>query len=105
MGVVDDGDEKFSFLVELARGGDETVFAFVVVAVGFEVEGEAEEAEDVVPTVEGTINDGDDPVSRVVFEEVLFEDGFSGARFTEYEAKAALLGVDLEDVEVTLLVF
>ena len=57
-----------------------------------------------MPTVERAVDDGDDPVARVVVEEVLFEDGFSSARFAEDEAEAALLGVDFEDVEVTLLV-
>jgi hypothetical protein len=40
-----------------------------------------------------------------VVDEGVFEDGFAGARLAEDEAEAALLGVDFEDVEVTLLVF
>jgi len=36
-------------------------------------------------------------------DEVVFEDGFSGAGFTDDETEAALLGVDFEDVKVTLL--
>lgn len=91
-------------MVELAGGVDEAGFAFVVVAVCFEVEGLAEEPEDVVPAVEGAVDDGVDPVAGVVVEEVLFEDCFSGAGFPEDEAEAALLGVDFEDVEVTFLV-
>jgi len=52
MGVVDDGDKDFSLGVEVAGFFDESGFAFVVGSVTFEVEGLAEEAEDVVPGVE-----------------------------------------------------
>jgi len=76
VGVVDDGDENFPSGVEVSCFFDESGFAFVVVAVAVEVEGLAEETEDVVPGV------------------VIFEDGFSGAGFSDDEAEAALLGVD-----------
>ena len=104
MGVVDDGDDDFSFGVEVAGFFDEPGFAFVVGSVAFEVEGLAKEAEDVAPGVEGAVDDGGDPVPLVVVDEVVFEDGFSGAGFADDEAEAALLGVDFEDVEVALLV-
>ena len=57
-----------------------------------------------MPGVEGSIDDGGDPLFWVVVEDVVFEDGFSGAGFADDEAEAALLGVDFEDVEMTLLV-
>lgn len=83
MGVVYYRDEEFAFLVELAGGVDEAGFAFVVVAGGFEVKGLAEEAQDIVPAVEGAVDDGDEPVAGVVVEEVLLEDCFSSAGFAE----------------------
>ena len=39
VGVIDDGDDVFAFAVKGASFGDEPSFAFVVGAVGFEVEG------------------------------------------------------------------
>ena len=41
----------------------------------------------------------------IVADDGVLEDGFAGAGLAEDEAEAALLGVDLEDVEVALLVF
>lgn len=77
----------------------------MVGTVAFEVKGLAEEAQDVVPTVEGAVDDGDDPVLGVVLEEVVFEDGFSGAGFAEEEAEAAELSVGSDDVMMALLVW
>ena len=54
--------------------------------------------------VQRSIDDGGDPVLLVVVKEVVFEDGFAGAGFSEDEAEAALLGVNFDDVEVALLV-
>lgn len=104
MGVVDDGNDDFSFGVEVTCFGDESSFAFVVGAVALEVEGLAEEAQDVAPGVKRSVDDGGDPVFEVMVDEVVFEDGFSGAGFADDEAKSTLLGVDFEDVEVALLV-
>lgn len=103
MGVVDDGDEEFAFLVELTCCVDEPGFAFMVVSVGLEVKGLTEEAKDVVPAVEGAIDDGDDLVTRVVVEQVLLEDGFSSSGFAENKTKSTLLRVNFEDVKVALL--
>lgn len=94
MGIVDDRDEQLSFGVEVAGFGDEAGFAFVVGSVAFEVKGLAEEAQDVAPGVEGAVDDGGDPIFEVMVDEVVFEDGFSGAGFSDDEAEAALLGVD-----------
>jgi hypothetical protein len=41
----------------------------------------------------------------VVVDKGIFEDGFSGSWFTEDDAKTTLLGMNFEDVKVTLLVF
>ena len=90
--------------VEVSGFGDEAGFAAVVAAAAFEVECLAEEAQDVVPGVQGAVNDGGDPVLGVMVKEVVFEDGFSGAGFAENEAEAALLGVDFKDFKVALLV-
>jgi hypothetical protein len=103
VGVVYDGDEEFSFGIEGTGFGDESGFAFVVGSVAFEVEGLAQESEDVAPGVEGSVDDGGDPIFEVMVDEVVFEDGFSGAGFADDETEAALLGVDFEDVEVALL--
>jgi hypothetical protein len=105
VGVVDDGDDEFAFGVEVFGFMDEAGFAFVVGAVGFEGEGVAEETEDVVPGMERAVDDGGDPLLGVLPGEGVLEDGLAGAGFAEDEAESALLGVDLEDVEVALLVF
>jgi len=75
----------------------------VITAIAFEFKGLAEESQDVVPGVEGAVDDGGNPVFGVVMYEVIFEDCFPGARFAEDEAEPTLLGVDFEDVEVALL--
>jgi len=90
--------------VEVAGFGDETGFTFMISAVAIEVEGLAEQAQDVAPGVEGSVDDRGDPGFGIVMEEVVFEDGFAGAGFADDEAEASLLGVDFEDVKVTLLV-
>ena len=64
MGVVYDWDDVFPFCVEGAGFADEAGFASMVAAVGFELEGVAEEAQHVVPGVEGAVDDGGDPVFR-----------------------------------------
>ena len=103
VGVVYDWNDEFSFGVEVTCFGDEACFAFVIGTVAFKVEGLAKEAQDVAPGVKGSVDDGGDPIFEIMVDEVVFEDGFSGAGFADDEAEAALLGVDFEDVEVTLL--
>ena len=71
---------------------------------GLEFEGVAEQTQDVAPGVEGAVDDGGDPLFGVVGDEVVFEDALSGAGFPEDDAESTLLGVDFEDVEVSLLV-
>lgn len=104
VGVVDDGNDDFSPGVEVPGFGDQTSFAFVISAIAIEIEGLAEQAQDVSPGVEGTIDDGGDPCFCVMVQEVVFEDGFAGSGFADDQAEATLLGVDFEDVKVTLLV-
>ncbi len=103
VGVVYDGDDVFAFDIECASFSNDAGLAFVIVAVGFEFEGLAEEAQDVVPAVERAVDDRSDPVFGIVGDDVAFEDGLSGAGFSQDEAESALLGVDFEDVEVALL--
>ena len=105
VGVVNDGEKDFPFGVEGTSFFDETGFAFVVRSVAFEIEGLAEEAQDVVPAMEGAVDDGDDPVLGVIFEKMIFEDGLAGAGFAEEEAEPAELGVGLDDVTMALLVW
>ena len=105
MGVINDGDDGFSSGVEVAGFEDESGFAFVVGAIGIDFHGAAEEAQEVVPGVEGAVDDGSDPLFGVVLDDGVFENGFAGAGFAEDDAEPALLGVDFEDVEVALLVF
>lgn len=103
MGVVDDGDDEFAFVVKLAHGGDEAGFAFMIIAVGFQFEGFAEQAQHGVPGVEAAVDHGGDPFFLVVMEDGVFQNGFPGAGFAEQDAEASLLAVDFEDVEVALL--
>lgn len=88
----------------MAGFGDEAGFAFVISAVTIEIKGLAEETQDVSPRVKGAVDDGGDPGLGIEIKEVAFENGFPGAGFTDDEAEATLLGVDFEDVKVTLLV-
>ena len=104
VGVIDDGDDGFSFVVEVAGFGDEACFAAVVVAVDVDLHGLAEEAQEAGPSVKGTVDDGGNPLFGVVVDDGVFKDGFARAGFAEDEAEAALLGVYFEDVEVALLV-
>lgn len=105
MGVINDGDDGFSTGVEVSGFKDETGFAFVVGAIGIDFHGAADQTQEVVPGVEGTVDDGGDPLFGVVMDDGVFEDGFAGAGLAKDDAEAALLGVDFEDVEVALLVF
>ena len=102
--VVNDGNDECALGVEVAGLGDEAGLAFVVVAGGFELHGGAEQAQEVVPGVQGAVDDGRDPLFGIVAGDGVFEDGLAGAGFAKDEAEAALAVVDLEDVEVALLV-
>lgn len=104
VGVVNDGNDGFAFCVLGAGFGNEAGFAFGVVAVGVELEGLAEEAQEAWPGVKGAVDDGGDPLFGIVADDGVFEDGFSGAGLAEDEAEPALLAVDFEDVEMALLV-
>ena len=105
VGVVDDGDDGSAAGVLGAGFGDEAVLTLGVAAGGVELESLAEQAQEAGPGVEGAVDDRRDPLFGIVVDDGVFEDGFAGAGFAEDEAKATLLGVDFEDVEVTLLVF
>jgi len=50
--IVDDGDDELSFGVERFGFVDEALFAFVIAALGIELEGMTEKAQHVVPGVQ-----------------------------------------------------
>ena len=62
VGVINDGNDEFALGVEVAGFGDETRLALVVVACCFELLGGAEQAQEVVPGVQGAVDDGCDPI-------------------------------------------
>ena len=104
VGVVDDGNQHFAQAMDLEGFLDEHPFALVVVALEGDLEGLAEDAQGVVVGVEGAVDDRGDEAFGVVVEEGVFEHAFSGARFAQDQAEAALLGMNAEDVEDLLLV-
>jgi len=57
-----------------------------------------------VPTVHGAVDDGSDPFLGVVPDDGVLEDAFSCTWFADKDTKPSLLGVNLEDVKVALLV-
>ncbi len=104
VGVVDDGDEHLAGAVDAEGLLDQEPFAVVVAPVELDLEGVAKDAQGVVIGVQGAIDHGRDHAFGIVGEQGLFEDALAGAGFAEHQAQAALLGVDLEDVEDFLLV-
>jgi hypothetical protein len=104
MGVVDDGDQHFAGAVDFEGFLDQEPLAVVVVALELDLEGFAEDAQGVVISVEGAVDDRGDQPFWVVVQKRLFEDRLAGAGLAQHQAQAALLGVDPEDVEDFLLV-
>jgi hypothetical protein len=104
VGVVDDGNEEFSFGVGVPGVFDELFLSLGVTAGGFDVEGFAEDLEGVGVGVEGAADGGGDELFRVVLGEGVFDDAFTGSGFAHDDAEAALTGVDEEGVEDFLLV-
>jgi hypothetical protein len=103
VGVVDDGDEHFAGAMDFEGFLDEQAFAAMVAALELDLKSLAQNAQGVVVGVKGAVDDGGDHPFGVVIEQRLFEDAFARARFAQDQAKAALLGVDAEDVEDFLL--
>jgi len=103
VGVVDDGDEHFAGAMDFKGFLDQEPLAVVVAALELDLEGFTEDAQGVVVSVEGAVDDRGDQAFGVVVQEGLFEDRLSGAGLAQHQAQAALLGVDPEDVEDFLL--
>jgi hypothetical protein len=103
--VIDDGDEHLAGAMEAEGFLDEQAFAVMVAALELDLEGAAEDAESVVISVEGAIDHRGNQAFGVMIDQGLFEHRFAGARLAQDQAKAALLGVDFEDVQDLLLVF
>jgi hypothetical protein len=104
MGVVDDGHEHFAGAMDFECFLNEEPFATVVMSLELDLESLAKDAQSVVVGVEGAIDDGRDHAFWVVMDQRLFQNAFARAGFAEYQAKAALLSVDVKDVEDFLLV-
>ena len=105
VGVVDDGHQHFAGAVEAEGFLDQQAFAVMVVAFELDLERLAEDAQGVVISVQGAVDDRSHHAFGVVVDQGLLEHGFAGAGFAQHQAEAALLGVDAEDVEDLLLVF
>jgi len=96
--VVDDGDEHFAGTVEAEGVGHELTFAVVIVTLEVDGKGLAKDAQGVVVGVQCAVEHGGDEAFGIVLKESGFKDALAGARFTENQAKSALLGMDEEDV-------
>lgn len=103
MSIVDDGDEHFARAMDFKSFLNEKPFAAVIVAFELELKSATENAEGVVIGVKGAIDHGSDHPFGIVVEERMFEHALAGARFAKNQAEAALLGVNVEDVEDLLL--
>ena len=57
-----------------------------------------------MPAVHGAVDDGGDPLLRVVFDDGIFKHGFPRSWFSDEDAESSLLGVNFEEVKVALLV-
>jgi hypothetical protein len=103
MGIVDDGDEHFAFMIDLPAGLDEELFALGVAAIGFYFEGGAEYVEGVGVCVQRTSYGRGDHAFRVMIDDGLLDDAFARAGFPHNDAKPALLGMDLDSLKDFLL--
>ena len=104
VGVVNDGHEHFAGAMDAEGLLHQQAFAVMVAAFELDLKSFAEDAERVVISVQGAVDDGRDHAFGVVRQERLFQNAFAGAGFAEHQTQAALLGVDAEDVEDFLLV-
>ena len=104
MGVVNDGDEHLADAMDFEGYLDQQAIAAMIAALELNLKGFAKDAQGVVVGVEGAVDDRGDEAFGVVVEEGVFEHAFSGARFAQDQAEAALLGMNAEDVEDLLLV-
>jgi hypothetical protein len=103
MGIVDDGDEHFAFMIDLPSGLDEELFALGIAAIGFYFEGGAEYVEGVGVGVQRTSYGRGDHAFRIMIDNGLLDDAFACAGFSHNNAKPALLGMNLDCLEDFLL--
>jgi hypothetical protein len=105
VGVVNDGDEHFAFMIDFPAGIDEEFFAFCVASVGFYFEGGAEDVECVCVGVECSGDGRSDHAFWIMINYGLLDDAFACAWFTHNDAEAALLGMNLDGLEDFLLMW
>jgi len=103
MGIVDDRDEHFPFMINLPAGLDEELFALGVAAIGFYFEGGAEYVEGVGVGVQRPGYGRGDHAFRIMVDNGLLDDALAGAGFPHNNAKPALLGMNLDCLEDFLL--
>jgi len=103
VGIVDDGQEHFAFVIDLPCGLDEEFFQRGLSAFGLNGESVAEDLQGVVVGVQGAGDGGGDHAFGIVGSDGFFDDAFAGAGFAHEQAEAALLGVDFDGVEDALL--
>jgi len=103
VGIVDDGNKHFAGTVETEGMSHELAFALVVVTMEVDFKSRAEDAKRVVVGVKGAVDDGGHHAFGVMVEESGFEDAFAGTGFADNQAKAALLGMNKQDVKDVLL--
>jgi hypothetical protein len=99
MGIVDDRDEHFTFMVDLPCGLNEEFFALGVTSIGFYFKCGAEDVESVGICVKCAGDGRSDHVFRVMIYDCVFDDAFACAWFAHNDAKSALLGMDLDSFE------
>jgi hypothetical protein len=83
MGVIDDGGEHFTELIQAKGFLDEAAFTFKVPAVEVDAEGFAEDAQRSEVGMERAGYDGSDQAFGVMLFEGFLDDGFAGAGFTQ----------------------
>jgi len=103
MGVVDNGSNHHTEMVEAERFLDETFFTGEVTAIDFQTKGVAKDAQGVAVRVEGAGDSGGDEAFLVMILERLLDDRFAGAGLAQEQAQPALLTMDPKGVENVLL--
>jgi len=105
MGIVDDRDEHFAFMVDFPPGLDEEFFALGIPSVGFDLECRAEDVEGVGVGVQCAGDSRSDHAFWVMIYDCVFDDAFACAGFPHNDAKSALLGMNLDGFEDFLLMW
>jgi hypothetical protein len=105
MGVVNDGGEHLTLLIDLPGGFDEEFLAGGIPAEGLDLESLAEDMQGIGVSVQGAGNGRCDHALGVMRDQRVLDNAFTGARFAHDDAKAALLAVDFKRLENLLLVW